>query len=96
MTAASEDMSVSDDEPDISCYACGLPEIDPELDFPGSFGDARRPWTPATGKKMYNYTCDIADQMGLDDKWLRKCPHGVKSCFWSKTSFEGTSKTRNV
>ena len=56
------------------CYACGLHEIDPEQDQPGSFGDARRSWIPE-GKKMYNYTCDIArDLGGLDDKWLRKCP----------------------
>ena len=32
-------------------------------------------------------SCDIAEQMGLDEKWLRKCPHGVKSCFWSKSSY---------
>ena len=51
----------------------------------------RRSWTPA-GKKMYNYTCDIAQKMGLDPKWLRKCPHGVKSCFWSKTTYQGQSK----
>ena len=75
---------------DIFCFACGLKEIDPELDWPGSFGDSRLSWT-APGKKMYNYSCDIAHQMGLDNKWLRKCPHGVKSCFWSKTSYEDTS-----
>ena len=79
---------VADVAKDIFCYACGLPEIDPNLDEPGSFGDARREWTPA-GKKMYNSTCDIAWQMGFDDKWLRQCPHGVKSCFWSKTTYDG-------
>ena len=79
---------VADVAKDIFCYACGLPEIDPNLDEPGSFGDARREWTPA-GKKMYNSTCDIASQMGFDDKWLRQCPHGVKSCFWSKTTYDG-------
>ena len=73
---------------DVLCYACGLKEIDPNLDQAGSFGDARKPWTPA-GKKMYNYTCDIAHEMGLDDKWLRKCPHGVKSCFWSRATYQG-------
>ena len=25
----------------VFCYACGMREIDPELDSPGSFGDAR-------------------------------------------------------
>ena len=80
--------SKADVAKDIFCYACGLPEIDPNLDEPGSFGDARREWTPA-GKKMYNSTCDIAWQMGFDDKWLRQCPHGVKSCFWSKTTYDG-------
>ena len=71
---------------DLYCYACGLPEIDPEVDTPGSFGDARQKWT-SSDKKMYNMSCDIAEQMGLDEKWLRKCPHGVKSCFWSKSSY---------
>ena len=83
-----ESLEVADIAKDIFCYACGLPEIDPNIDEPGSFGDARREWTPA-GKKMYNYTCDIASQMGFDDKWLRQCPHGVKSCFWSKTTYDG-------
>jgi hypothetical protein len=78
--------------PDIFCYTCGLPETDPELDQPGSFGDSRREWVPE-GKKMYNYTCDIADKMGLAKEWIRKCPHGVRSCFWSETSYgnEGLS-----
>lgn len=76
-----------DNVTDIFCFACGFQEIDPELDLPGSFGDGRLQWTPQ-GKKMYNYTCDIANQMGLDYKWMRKCPHGVKSCFWSKTSHD--------
>ena len=30
--------------------------------------------------------------MGFDEKWLRKCPHGVKSCFWSKTTYDGKGK----
>ena len=72
---------------DLFCYACGLNEIDPEIDSPGSFGDARMKWTPS-GKKMYNFSCDIAAEMGLDEKWLRKCPHGVQSCFWSKTTYQ--------
>ena len=77
----------------VFCYACGMREIDPEMDSPGSFGDARLQWTPS-GKKMYNYTCDIAHQMGLDEKWMRKCPHGVKSCFYSKTSYKTDGKNK--
>ena len=87
--AASE---VAEVAKDIFCYACGLPEIDPNLDEANSFGDSRREWTP-NGKKMYNYTCDIATKMGFDEKWLRKCPHGVKSCFWSKTTYAGQGKS---
>ena len=78
---------------DLYCYACGLTQIDPEIDTPGSFGDARLEWTPS-GKKMYNFSCDIAAQMGFDEKWLRKCPHGVKSCFWSKTTYQDKGKIR--
>ena len=46
----------------VSCYACGLDDVDPEKDKPGSFGDAQRNSTP-TGKKMYNFTCDIVDKV---------------------------------
>ena len=82
--ASGETDSISDS---ISCYACGLEEIDPENDNAGSYGDIRKEGTPA-GKKMYNHTCDIADDMGLDDKWVRKCPPGVKSCFWAKGNYQ--------
>ena len=76
----------------ISCYACGLEEVDPEIDEPGSYGDFRKEGTPP-GKKMYNHTCDIADETGLDDqRWVRKCPAGVKSCFWAKGNYEKQSK----
>ena len=46
----------------VSCYACGLDDVDPEKDKPGSFGDAQRNSTPP-GKKMYNFTCDIVDKV---------------------------------
>jgi len=75
-------------EDGISCYACGLEEVDPEIDEPGTYGDFRKEGTPP-GKKMYNHTCDIADETGLDDqRWVRKCPEGVKSCFWAKGNYE--------
>ena len=35
---------------DLYCYACGLPEINPEVDAPGSFGDSRLEWTPSNKK----------------------------------------------
>lgn len=75
-------------ESSISCYACGLEEIDPEKDVPGSYGDARKEDTYKAGQKMYNHTCDIADNLGLDEKWVRKCPPGVKSCFWAKGNYK--------
>ena len=73
----------------IKCFACGIEEIDPEVDEPGSYGDFRKEGTPS-GRKMYNHTCDIADDTGLeeDDRWLRTCPSGVKSCFWAKGNYE--------
>ena len=77
----------------ISCYACGLEEVDPEVDEPGSYGDFRKEGTPP-GKKMYNHTCDIADETGLEDqRWVRKCPVGIKSCFWARGNYENQSKT---
>ena len=43
-----------------------------------------------------NHTCDIADETGLDDqRWVRKCPEGVKSCFWAKGNYEKQSKAKN-
>ena len=43
-TASTEDITISSETnaTDIFCYACGLREMDPELDQVGSFGDARR------------------------------------------------------
>ena len=75
----------------ISCYACGLEEFNPENDKPGSYGDIRKEGTP-DGKKMYNHTCDIADDLGLDAKWERQCPPGVKSCFWAEGRYDKQSK----
>jgi len=69
------------------CFACGLEEIDPERDEPGSYGDSRREGVPKT-KKMYNHTCDIAEKMGFDDRWVRTCPPGVRSCFWAEARYE--------
>ena len=38
---------------------------------------------------MYNHTCDIAEQMGgFDDRWVRTCPPGVRSCFWAEARYE--------
>lgn len=61
------------------------------MDVKGSYGDARKDGTPE-GRKMYNHTCDIADEMGLDEKWMRKCPAGVKSCFWAQGRYDAQSK----
>ena len=41
---------------------------------------------------MYNHTCDIADELGLGDNWVRKCPPGVKSCFWAEGAYDKQSK----
>merc|ERR1712083_493111 len=69
----------------LSCYTCGLEEIDPELDQEGSYGDERsKGYKTEKNLKMYNHTCDIADELGMGDNWVRKCPPGVKSCFWAE------------
>ena len=65
-------------EQQLQCYACGLPKVHPENDIVGSYGTE-------LGKKMYNHTCvELADTMKdgtVDDRFLRTCPMGVKSCF---------------
>ena len=78
----------------VSCFTCGLEEIDPEIDKPGSYGDERKEGTPP-GRKMYNHTCDIADDLGLGDNWKRKCPPGTKSCFWAEGRYKKQSKYLN-
>lgn len=61
-------------EQQLQCYACGLPKVHPENDIVGSYGT-----------KIYNHSCDtlmstIVDGV-IDDKFIRTCPVGVKSCF---------------
>jgi hypothetical protein len=55
----------------VSCYACGLDDVDPEKDVPGSFGDAQRKSTPP-GKKMYNFTCDIVDKVSISTSFNKQ------------------------
>ena len=40
----------------VTCYACGLLSIDPEVDQPGTYSI-----NPGEGKKMYNHSCDLMD-----------------------------------
>lgn len=40
----------------VSCFACGLATIDPEMDEVGTYGI-----NPGTGKKMYNHSCDLLE-----------------------------------
>ena len=58
----------------LQCYACGLPKVHPEFDVVGSYG-----------RKIYNHSCEemintITDGK-VDEKFVRTCPVGVKSCF---------------
>ena len=48
------------------------------------------------GLKMYNHTCDIADELGMGDNWKRKCPAGVKSCFWAEGRYNKQSKLTHL
>ena len=61
------------------------------MDAKGSYGDSRRDGVPKT-KKMYNHTCDIAAEMGFDDRWIRDCPAGVRSCFWAEARYDRQGK----
>ena len=68
----------------IDCYACGLPMLDPTLE------NEKYSWDPYDrGTKMYNESCTQYKQYQQEypqfmDKWLRKCPAGVTTCFWAK------------
>ena len=81
----------------LSCITCGLCEIDPEKDEEGSYGDERtKGYKPEKKLKMYNHTCDIADELMVGgkhgDNFIRKCPPGVKSCFWAEGRYDKQSK----
>ena len=96
LLAQCKDTIVEEEQKSISCYTCGMEEIDPEIDNPGSYGDIRKDETPKDKDlKMYNHTCDIADKLAdggpLKDNWIRKCPPGVKSCFWAEGRFQRQS-----
>merc|ERR1712018_109951 len=58
----------------LQCYACGLPKVHPEFDVEGSYG-----------QKIYNHSCEeLMDTMKdgkVDERFIRTCPDGVKSCF---------------
>ena len=88
----SESSSAAKAEP-IKCFACGLEEVNPELDGL-IYGDFRRQGVKDAEAKdgktrmMYNHTCDIAEEMGIDDRWLRTCPPGVRSCFWAEARYD--------
>lgn len=82
------------------CYTCGMEGIDPEKDETGSYGNYDREWIKNDPNKkiykMYNHSCDImhnmrreSDSRRNDDKiWLRKCPSGVRSCWWAQGTFK--------
>ena len=89
----SSDSSSTSSAAPIQCYACGLEEVNPELDGK-VYGDFRREGVKqaeaADGitRMMYNHTCDIAEEMGIDKRWLRTCPPGVRSCFWAEARYD--------
>jgi len=37
---------------------------------------------------MYNHTCDIMDKMEEPERWLRQCPEGVQSCWYSEATYD--------
>lgn len=77
----------------VTCYACGLEEISPEGDVSGTYCNADKVGEKECyGKKMYNHTCDIMDRSTDKELWKRKCPEGVKSCYFSEGKYAGQSK----
>jgi len=45
------------------------------------------PRTCPEDAKMYNRTCDIMDNLGASDAWVRECPEGVQSCYWGEGKY---------
>ena len=68
------DLANGDAGQQLQCYACGLPKVHPEFDVEGSYG-----------MKKYNHSCaDLEATMKdgvVDEKFVRTCPVGIKSCF---------------
>ena len=69
----------------LQCYACGLPKVHPEFDVVGSYG-----------RKIYNHSCEemintIKDGK-VDEKFVRTCPVGVKSCFGATGFYDHEDK----
>lgn len=59
-------------EDSVTCYACGLPDIDPHVDNPGSYCDVSLVDNNcAPTSKIYNFSCDVMDSMGASDYWIR-------------------------
>ena len=65
----------------LQCYACGLPKVHPEFDVEGSYG-----------QKIYNHSCEeLMNTMKdgkVDERFIRTCPDGVKSCFGATGSYD--------
>lgn len=76
-------------EPQIQCFACGLPTVQPDNDITGSYG-----------KKLYNDSCTLLDtylkrkhksiqgESNYETKFIRTCPVGVKSCFGARGFYD--------
>ena len=74
-------------EMEFSCYACGLEDVDPEADAPGSYCDLNQFDDCPDYSKIYNHSCNLMDEWGPSDAWRRICPKGVTSCFYIETGF---------
>ena len=66
----------------LQCYACGLPKVHPEFDVEGSYG-----------QKIYNHSCEelmntMTKDGKVDERFIRTCPDGVKSCFGATGSYD--------
>ena len=80
------------------CYTCGDDQVDPVSDGE-TYCDLTKDADSCGSDdaiKMYNHTCDIMDDLGASEAWVRGCPAGVQSCFWSQGRFgdQGESESQ--
>ena len=86
-SAAEEDAEETTNGDVAECITCGLPMMDPILD--GESFSLNE--TDLVGK-MYNGTCGkyeimMEHQPQTKPKWIRRCPAGVKNCFWAQAEY---------
>ncbi len=68
----------SDEKESISCYTCGLEEIDPELDKEGSYGDERHAFIETRKNNPDNRVLDLTNFLIVKYSHSEKCRNLIR------------------